>query len=210
MDEDLVAGVVGVAGENGQGPVYLLGQNHAGELMRQGHPPEGKKQIGTLTCGRRPPIRRSDGEHQALDALIANATEVRGELLRGELLAATIQQNGIRRSATRLTIQPIEQGGLGPEKLGVAGNVMGGPLYIVGQQSIGRLSFGTRTSGSDDGESDLHYSKKGRIVLRPGSEDSCQVLEHRKIHSPESDAVGSIVLKPDYKGPIHFFIFTRA
>ena len=76
-----------MAGKNGQGAVYLLGQDDPGELMRQGHPSKGKKQVGTLACGWRPPIRRSDGEHQALDALIADAAKVRGELIRGVVIA---------------------------------------------------------------------------------------------------------------------------
>src|SRR5258705_1375654 len=85
----LVARVVGVANENGQGAVYLLGQNDTGELMRQSHATKGKKQVGTLPRGRRPAIGRSDRQHEPLDTLIANAAELRGELLRGELLAAT-------------------------------------------------------------------------------------------------------------------------
>jgi hypothetical protein len=93
-----------VAGENRQGTVYLLGEDDACELMRQSHATKGKKQVGTLACGRRPPIRRSDGEHEALDALIPYAAEVCGELIRGVLLAAAIHKNGIRWSAARLAI----------------------------------------------------------------------------------------------------------
>ena len=93
-----------MAGKNGQGAVYLLGQNKAGKLMRQGHPPQREKQVGTLTRGRRPPIRRSDRKHQALDPLVAESAEMRSELSRGELLAETIEQNGVRRSAASLAI----------------------------------------------------------------------------------------------------------
>lgn len=101
---NLVARVVWVASEDCQGTVYLLGQNDTGELMRQGHAAKGKKQVRPLPRRQRPTIRRSDNEHQALDTLVADAAETRGELLRGELLAVTIQQNGIRRSASSLAI----------------------------------------------------------------------------------------------------------
>jgi len=125
-----------VAGKNGEGAVYLLGQDYAGELMRQGHVPEGKEQIGALTCGRRPPIRRSDSEHQALDALITDAPEVRGELIRGVLLAATVEQYRIGWSPARLAIQPIEQARFGVEELSLTRNVSGRARYIVGEQAI--------------------------------------------------------------------------
>lgn len=93
-----------MAGENRQSAINLLSQNDAGELMRQGHPPEGPKEIRPFTRRRRPPIRRSDGEHQTLNSLVAESAEVRGEFFRGELLAAAIQQNGVRRSAAGLAI----------------------------------------------------------------------------------------------------------
>jgi hypothetical protein len=133
---NLVAGMVGVSGENGQGAVYLLGQNNTGELMRQSHATKGKKQVGTLACGRRPPIRRSDGKHQPLNTLVADAAEVRGELIRAVLLAAAIHQNRIRRSATGLAIQPIEQGRFGVEELGLTRDISGRTPYVVGEQAV--------------------------------------------------------------------------
>ena len=93
-----------MAGENRQSAVYLLSQNDAGELMRQGHPPEGPKEVRSFPRRRRPPIRRSNGEHQTLNSLVAESAEMRGEFFRGELLAAAIQQNGVRRSAAGLAI----------------------------------------------------------------------------------------------------------
>jgi hypothetical protein len=125
-----------VAGENGQRAVYLLGQNNTGELMGQSDATKGKKQVGTLACGRRPPIRRSDGKHQALNTLVTYAAEVRGELIRGVLLAATVEQYRMGRSATGLAIQPIEQGRFGVEELGLTRDVSGRTRYIVGEQAI--------------------------------------------------------------------------
>jgi hypothetical protein len=93
-----------MAGKNRQSAVYLLSQNDAGELMRQGHPPERPKQVRPFPRHWRPAIRRSDGEHEALNSLVAEPAEVRGEFLRGELLAAAIQQNGVRRSAAGVAI----------------------------------------------------------------------------------------------------------
>src|SRR5260370_2936642 len=92
QDTNLVAGVVRMAGENGEGTVHLLSQYDASELMRQGHATKRKKQIGTLACRRRPPIRRSDAKHQALDSLIADAAEVRRQRVSGVLMDTTIQK----------------------------------------------------------------------------------------------------------------------
>src|SRR5437899_4378584 len=144
--------------------------------MRQGHATKGKKQVGTLACDRRPPIRRSDGEHQALDTLIADAAEMRGELIRAELFAATIQQNGICRSATRLAIQPAEQRRLRIEHLRVARDVSCGALYIVGDQAFGRLCLRAAAAWRDGSESDLHLLN--RRVLSPRFVTGVPLLRH--------------------------------
>ena len=109
-----------MSGQNGQGAVHLLSQYDASQLMWQGDATKRKKHVGTLARGRRPPIRRANGEHQALDSLVADTAEPRSELIRGVLLAATIQQNRIRGSATGLPIQPVEDRRLRIEQLGLA------------------------------------------------------------------------------------------
>ncbi len=103
--------------------------------MWQSHAAEGKEKVSALTGHSGPSVGRADGENEALGALIADAPDLRSELLRGELLAAAIQQNGIGRSAAGLTIQPIKERRLGLEELGVAGNVPGNALEIVSEQA---------------------------------------------------------------------------
>ena len=76
-----VAGVVRMAGQDGQGAVDLLGQNDAGELVRQRNTPQGKKKVGPLSCCRRPSIRRPDGEHKPLNPIIPQAPELYRKLL---------------------------------------------------------------------------------------------------------------------------------
>ena len=92
-----------MSSKNSERTVYLLSQNNAGELMRQGHPAQRKKQVGPLTRGGRPAIRRSDGKDEPLDPFIAEAPQVGGELFRRELPSATVEQNGMRRRAAMLT-----------------------------------------------------------------------------------------------------------
>jgi hypothetical protein len=100
--------------------------------MRQSDFPQGKKQVGASSRYRRPPIRGSDAKYKSLGTLVADAAEARRELLRGVLLAAAIQQNGICRRTAWLTIQPLEDGSLGLEELGLAGDIPGGAFYIIG------------------------------------------------------------------------------
>ena len=115
--------MVRVACEDGEGSVNLLGQYNAGELMRQRHPPQRKKKVGPLACCSRPPISGPDGKHQTLYTVVANAPDVRCELLGGVLLTATIQQNGIGWDAPGLAVQPVKDGSLGVEELRVAGAI---------------------------------------------------------------------------------------
>lgn len=131
--------MVRVAGQDGQGAVDLLGKHNPGELVRQGHWTEGKEKIGAPPCGGRPTIGGTDGEYQALSALIADTSNVRCELLRAVLPAAAIQQDGMGRGAAGLAVQPIKDGRLGFEKLRVAGNVPGDALKIIGEQAIRSL-----------------------------------------------------------------------
>jgi hypothetical protein len=166
---NLVAGVVGVAGENGKSTVNLLGQYNPGELMRQGDTPKGKKQVGALACCRRPPISRPDAEHQPLGTLVSDTAKVRGELLGAVLLAATIQQNGIGRGTAGLAVQPVEDGGLGLEELRVARDISGGPFYIVAQQTVSGLRFGAGTAWGYGSKGDLHiFLPVSFAVLVPG------------------------------------------
>ena len=88
--------MVGMAGEDGQGAVDLLGGDDSGELVRQRNTTEGDGKIGSLEGNSRPAIRGADGEDQGLDASIAKAPYIFGEFLGAELLAAAIgeQEHG--------------------------------------------------------------------------------------------------------------------
>jgi hypothetical protein len=138
-DPNLMSRVVRVAGQDGQGAIDLFGKHNPGELVRQGHWTEGKEKVGSLSCGRGPTVGGTDGEHQTLSALITDASNARREFLRSVLLPAAIQQNGIRWGAADLTVQPIKDRRLGLEELGVAGNVPGHALKIVGEQAVRSL-----------------------------------------------------------------------
>jgi hypothetical protein len=145
-----------MSGQYGKGTVHLLSQYDASQLMWQSHATKRKKHVGTLARRRRPPIRGSNGEHQTLDSLVADTAEPRSELIRGVLLAATIQQNRVRGSATGLPIQPVEDRRLRIEQLRLARNVSCGTLYIVSDPAVAGLGFRAGAAWRDGSKSDLH------------------------------------------------------
>src|ERR1700735_3937058 len=80
----LVAGVIGMSGDDGQGAVDLFGEDDAGELMRQRHRPEGEKQVSAGAGGNGPSVRGTDGEHEILGAGVAKTADLGGKILGGE------------------------------------------------------------------------------------------------------------------------------
>jgi hypothetical protein len=145
-----------MASQNGERSVDLLGENDACELMRQRNATESEQKIGALPSRGGPAIRWPDGDDQALSAVIAQAAQVRGKLLRGVLLAAAIKQNRLGRRTAGVPVQPVKKSQLGLEDLGLAGNIPGGAIDIVSKQTVGGLGFGSSAPWSDRGKSDLH------------------------------------------------------
>jgi hypothetical protein len=80
MDAGLVAAVVGVAGEDGEGAVDLLGGDGAGELVGEGHAAEGEGAGGFGAGDGGPAVGGADAEEDALGAFVAEAGEVLREL----------------------------------------------------------------------------------------------------------------------------------
>ena len=110
-----------MAGANGQRAVDLLGEDDAGELVGQRDGAKREHQASARAGGGGPAVGRTDGQHQALRARVAEAADVRGELLRRELLAPAVQQDEDGRGAGGLAIQPCEQRGFGAVGLRLAG-----------------------------------------------------------------------------------------
>jgi hypothetical protein len=127
-----VPDVVRVAGEDRQGAVNLFCEYDARKLVWEGQTAKRQKEVGALACNSGPPIDWADGEHKALNAIIANAPNVRRKLLGGVLLAAAIEQNRISGNPAWLAIQPFEDRSLGVKELGIAGHVPRGAFNIVG------------------------------------------------------------------------------
>lgn len=144
-----------MVGEDRQGAVDLFGKYDAGKLMRQGQTAEGKKKVGALTCCGGPPIRRTDGEHEALNALIADTPDVRGKLLGGVLLAAAIEQNRVRWRAPPLAFKPIKEGRFGLEEVRFAGNISDDTGNVVRNEDIGRGRFSRGACRRDCSEEEL-------------------------------------------------------
>jgi len=124
-----------MARENGQGAVDLFGEDGAGQLVGQRDGSQREHRGCTSAGGVRPSIGRANGEDQRLCTAIAQATDLRGELLAGQLPASAVEQDQIRRSARGLAIQPSQQRSLRIQmqrlRRGVsrsAGEIIGGKL----------------------------------------------------------------------------------
>ena len=95
-----MAGVVGVAGEDGEGAVDLFGEDGAGELVGEGDGAEGEDEGGAGAGGGGPAVGGADGEDDGLGAGVAQAAEVGGEVFGGELLPRLSSR--IRMGAVRV------------------------------------------------------------------------------------------------------------
>lgn len=71
----LVAGVVRVTGQDGEGSVDLLGQEDASEMMRQGDPSEGEKKVCAFAGRIGPSVRWADREDESLGAGVAKVAD---------------------------------------------------------------------------------------------------------------------------------------
>jgi len=139
-----VAGVVGVAGEDGEGAVDLFGEDGAGEFVGQGDGAEGEDKAGAGAGGGGPSVRGADGEDDGLGAGVAEAAEVSGEFFGGELLAAAVEEDEDASGAGGLASRPIEGGeerGLGGVGLGLTGEVARGSREIAGGEGCGGVGF---------------------------------------------------------------------
>ena len=90
-----------MSSQDGQRTIDLFGQNDTRELMGQGDAAEGNKKIRALTCPSGPTIGWPDSQHETLNSLVADPSNVGGKLFGGALLATAIQQNGICGGPTR-------------------------------------------------------------------------------------------------------------
>jgi hypothetical protein len=91
-----------------------------------------------------------------LDAGVAEATEVDGEVVAGELSAAAIEEDKDGGGASGLAVEPGEEGGLGGVVLGLAGEVAGGAGEVVGGEDGGGVGLGAGPDCGDAGEKKLH------------------------------------------------------
>jgi hypothetical protein len=157
-----VAGVVRVAGEDGEGAVDLFGENGACEFVGQGDSAEGEYEAGAGAGGGSPAIVGADGEDERLGAGVAEAAEVGGEFFGGELLAATVEEDQDGGGAGGLAVEPGEECGFGVMGLELAGEIAGGSGEVVGGEGCGSVGFGAGASWRDSGQEDLHDTRVSR------------------------------------------------
>jgi hypothetical protein len=153
---DLVAGVVGVIREDGEGAVDLFGENGAGELMGKRDLAEGENKGCAGSRGHGPSVGGADGEDEGLRAGVAEAADVLGEGFARELLAARVEQDEDGSCAGGLLVEGGEQIGFGGEGLGVAGEVTSGTGKIIGGKGSGVVGLAAGASWVDCDEQKLH------------------------------------------------------
>jgi hypothetical protein len=145
-----------VAGEDGEGAVGLFSEDNAGELVGEGDEAEGEEEVGAGAGGGGPAVGGADGEDEALGSHVAQVTETRGKILGRNLLAAAVEEDEVGTGAAGVEIGCGEEGGLGVEELGVAGEIATGSLEVVGEEAVCGIDFGARASRGDCSEGDLH------------------------------------------------------
>ena len=149
--------VVRMARENCTCAIDLLGQDQAGELVREGHRSQREKvaaAFGLSSRVIRPAICRTDGEHNMLRSFSSPRTQQVRESLGAYLPAACVQQQDRWCGAALLAANPIKKRSLGAEGLGSAMRNPGAALQIVANGRLIRiLRSGRRT---DVSEGDLH------------------------------------------------------
>jgi hypothetical protein len=122
--------------------------------MWQGNPAKRQNKIGASARDLRPAICRTDRKNEALCAFVAKTSNESRNLLRRELLAATVEQNHISRRSAGLPVQPLKHRSLRRKDLRFARHIAPRPFDVLGQQPFGGLVF--RTPRRNSGKSQLH------------------------------------------------------
>lgn len=140
----LVTGVIRVPGEDGQGPVDLLGQDERRHLVRQRHWPEGKQQFGALATGLREAIRWAHAEDKLLTSSLFQFAKLVSKLGRTKLLSPRVKK--YEKAWARLSVHTRTEALLREINLLFNGGILPHPFHIRIDQ---RTPFGA-FAGSPD------------------------------------------------------------
>ncbi len=175
-----MAGVVGVACCDCTSAIELFGQDEAGEFVGHGDGAKRECEMSAGFGGGGPAAVRADGEDEVLVALIATLGKPGGEVFRGELAAAGIEEDEEGRGAGELLallVQPEEEGGFVREGLRLDGLVGLDAVQVEAGEGVeGGLFAGFCGFGADVGEGELH---PGSVAAsrRAGSVEVREVVE---------------------------------
>ena len=98
----LVAGVVGVAGEDGEGAVDLFGEDGAGEFVGQGERPKERMRSARARAAADQPSAGPMARTRDCVPESRRRPRRAGELLGGELLAAAVEEDRVRHGRGRV------------------------------------------------------------------------------------------------------------
>ncbi len=93
--------MIRVRGQDCHGPIELLGEEGADELVRPGHRAEGEAKRGLFKQGFAVPVRAADGKHDVADAAVAIARQAGGEGAAVEIFSALVERDQFGARAKR-------------------------------------------------------------------------------------------------------------
>lgn len=131
-----MAGVVGMAGEDGGCPIKLLGEDYAGEGVGERHGAEREEERCAFARGVRPSVGWSDGEDYLLGCCFALFAKPLSEGFRRHLSASAVEEDGEGRSAALLAIDPVKERIFSAERLLFAASECGAALEVHGSELI--------------------------------------------------------------------------
>lgn len=138
-----------MAGEDSEGAIDLLRQHHPCEFVRQCNSAKGEKHLRPFTrCGR-PPICRTNGQHNPLLTFIAQPCQHLGELFRRERFATGVEQDNVGACPSFASIGPTEEGLFVAEGKLFNCTVTYRPLDILRRHAPGSGGLWPSTSGRD-------------------------------------------------------------
>jgi len=145
-----------VAGEDSEGAVDLLSENGARKFMGQGDQAERQDEGGAGAGGGGPAVVGANGEDDGLGTGVAEAAELGGEVLGGELFAAAVEEDENGGGTGGLAVKPGEESCFGVMGLRFAGEIAGGAGEEVGGEGRGGVRLGAGAGGRNGGQDELH------------------------------------------------------
>ncbi len=91
VDLGSMSAMVGVTGENRKAAIQLLGEDHAGKFVRQGHLSQRQQDVGLLTSFITPAVCGTNHKNQFLGAAVTVRADEASEFFGTELFTTGVE-----------------------------------------------------------------------------------------------------------------------